>query len=242
MELTIATYNVHGCKGLDGRRSPARIARVLAHSGADVLALQELDFARARSQFAHQPREIAEMLDMHWHFHSPHEWQHGHYGCAVLSRLPMTLAKAGTLPRIGRYEPRGVLWVQVHWRGTPVNLVNTHLGLRPTEQARQLDTLLGPAWLGNPCFRAPAILCGDLNFSPRNALYRRLANHYADVQTIHGAHTRFRTWLGLRALDYIFITPNIGVAQTIMITTPLARIASDHRPLVALLHLKERHG
>src|SRR5690606_38620944 len=41
--LRIVTYNVHSCVGLDGRLSPARIARVLARCDADVIAIQELD-------------------------------------------------------------------------------------------------------------------------------------------------------------------------------------------------------
>src|SRR4051812_36498806 len=40
--LRIATYNVHRCRGLDGRTRPDRIAGVLRAIDADVVALQEV--------------------------------------------------------------------------------------------------------------------------------------------------------------------------------------------------------
>ncbi len=40
--IRIATYNVHKCRGLDGRVHPARVADVLGKLGADVIALQEV--------------------------------------------------------------------------------------------------------------------------------------------------------------------------------------------------------
>ncbi len=47
--LRIMTYNVHGCIGMDGKLSPERIARVIARYSPDVVALQELDVGRTRS-------------------------------------------------------------------------------------------------------------------------------------------------------------------------------------------------
>src|SRR5262252_5305361 len=40
--LRIATYNVHRCRGLDGRTRPDRTAAVLRAIGADIVALQEV--------------------------------------------------------------------------------------------------------------------------------------------------------------------------------------------------------
>ena len=39
--LRVATYNIHRCRGLDGRTSPARIAEVIASVEPDIVALQE---------------------------------------------------------------------------------------------------------------------------------------------------------------------------------------------------------
>ena len=38
----IATYNIHKCRGVDGRVHPERIARVLEEVNADIVSLQEV--------------------------------------------------------------------------------------------------------------------------------------------------------------------------------------------------------
>jgi endonuclease/exonuclease/phosphatase family metal-dependent hydrolase len=46
-KLRVATYNVHGCVGMDRQRSEARIAEVIAQLSVDIVALQELDLSRS---------------------------------------------------------------------------------------------------------------------------------------------------------------------------------------------------
>ena len=40
--LRVATYNIHRCRGLDGRTNPGRVAEVIRSIEADVVALQEV--------------------------------------------------------------------------------------------------------------------------------------------------------------------------------------------------------
>ena len=47
--LRVASYNVHGCRGFDGRRDVARIVRVLREIEADVIGLQEVESRHGRS-------------------------------------------------------------------------------------------------------------------------------------------------------------------------------------------------
>jgi len=42
VDLRIATYNIHRCRGLDRRVRPERIAAVLATIDPDIVALQEV--------------------------------------------------------------------------------------------------------------------------------------------------------------------------------------------------------
>lgn len=46
-ELRIATYNVHGAVGIDGKFAPERIGEVLAEIDADIFALQEVPLGGA---------------------------------------------------------------------------------------------------------------------------------------------------------------------------------------------------
>ena len=45
--LRVASYNVHGCRGWDGRRDVGRIVRILREIDADVVGLQEWSRATA---------------------------------------------------------------------------------------------------------------------------------------------------------------------------------------------------
>jgi hypothetical protein len=87
--LRLVSYNVHACVGMDGRLSLERVARVIARSQADVVALRELDIGRGRSDYQDQAQEIARLLEMDWHFHPAWALAEEQYGDAVLSRLPM---------------------------------------------------------------------------------------------------------------------------------------------------------
>ena len=68
-QLRVATYNVHGCVGMDGQRSEGRIAEVIASMSADVVGLQELDLGRSRSAHVDQAASIATQLGWKYHFH-----------------------------------------------------------------------------------------------------------------------------------------------------------------------------
>ncbi len=68
--LRVATYNVHGCVGLAGQRSEARIAEVIASMSVDVVGLQELDMGRKRSAGVDQAGLIAQQLGWHHLFES----------------------------------------------------------------------------------------------------------------------------------------------------------------------------
>jgi phosphatidylserine/phosphatidylglycerophosphate/cardiolipin synthase-like enzyme len=48
--MRVATYNIHGCVGLDRRRRPERIAEVLKSLEADVIGLQEVEGRKSRSK------------------------------------------------------------------------------------------------------------------------------------------------------------------------------------------------
>ena len=48
--LRVASYNVRGCLGWDGRRDVARVARILREIDADVIGLQEVELRHGRSE------------------------------------------------------------------------------------------------------------------------------------------------------------------------------------------------
>lgn len=240
--MRVMTYNIHSCMGMDGRVSPERVARVIAATGADVIALQEVDVGRRRTGYLDQAQRIAEQLGMHAHFHRTFEVAEEKYGHAVLSRWPLRVVRSGPLPTLlpKRLEPRGALWVELEVDGQAVQVVSTHLGLVRRERLQQIDTLLGPEWLGSPDCHGPIVFCGDLNSGPRSPVYHKLAEHLLDVQHAREdgrpEKTFFSRW-PLRRIDHIFVSRDWKVGEVRVLRTSLARKASDHLPLVADLRL-----
>ncbi len=96
--LRVATYNVHGCVGMDGQRSESRIAEVIASMSADIVGLQELDLGRPRSSHADQAALIATRLGWKYHFHPAMRSGEEQYGNAIVSRFPIELKRADEMP------------------------------------------------------------------------------------------------------------------------------------------------
>lgn len=231
-QLKVLTYNVHSCRGRDGRPDPARIAEVIASADPDVIALQELDVGRMRTGGIDQAHAIARHLRMSAHFHPALHVEEEKYGDAILTALPSRVIKAGPLPSRG--EPRGAIWVEITFRDVRLQVVNTHFGLRRSERMIQAHTLAGKDWLGSPaCSMHPAVLAGDFNAVPRSRAYGILAEGLSTHVLTVPARATFPARLPLLRLDHVFTNRRARVVRYDVIDTPLARRASDHLPLLA---------
>jgi endonuclease/exonuclease/phosphatase family metal-dependent hydrolase len=151
-----------------------------------------------------------------------------HYGNALLTRLPVL-----TLNRIDlslpQREPRSAIDAMLDWNGRHMQVVATHLGLMPGERRQQVRRLLllyesAPATL--------SILLGDLNeWLLWGRPLRWLRRHFRATPQPRTYPARFP----LFALDRIWVHPRMALADIAVHASPVARIASDHLPLVATL-------
>lgn len=232
----VMTYNVHSCAGMDGKFSPLRIARVIEQFNPDIVALQELDVGHRRSNHTDQAQVIADILEMD-HFFSPAiAMEEEQYGDAILSRFGMRLVKRDILPghEPGGYrEPRGALWVEIDIGSRKLHVLNTHLGLTFGERQQQIETLLGDEWLNSDAFLSRAIFCGDFNFSPRSKLYRQCREALKPAVPSAEPQGTYCGRYPFIHIDHIFFQGDLRLTECITGDTDLARIASDHRPLIA---------
>ena len=242
--IRIMTYNTHSCIGMDGKISPERIARVISRYQPDVVALQELDVGRRRTEHVDQAHIIAEYLKMEYSFHPSFYVEEELYGNAILSRFPMRLIKADILPSLERprpLEPRGALWASIDFHGVEVRVINTHLGLNKKERVRQVEELLGTKWLGTGSAEEPTILCGDFNFLPSSPAYKMLCQNLVDAQRQIGNQRPKMTFSGRfpsARIDHVFVDHSVKVLRVETPTTELIRTASDHLPLIVDLQLR----
>ena len=237
--LRVATYNVHGCRGTDGRRSEKRIAEVIAALDVDVVGLQELDLNRKGSERADQAGIIAEELRWQSLFHPAMRVGDEQYGNAILSRYPMRLRQANELPSVTTRlcpETRAAIWVEIEASGGTVHAINTHLGLGRRERVMQADLLVGPQWLDKVEPDEALVLMGDFNSLPGSVAFRRLANQLRDVRTLISPRPTLRTFptrYPMLAVDHIFVNGRLEVNSATVVRNSTTRVASDHFPLVA---------
>jgi len=249
LKVRVMTYNVHSCRGLDGRVLPERIARIIGQFDPDLVALQELDVNRRRSHRIDQPLLIAQHLRMQYHFQPAIAVEGESYGLAVLSRHPFEIKKSVDLPRYGKavprnhypflkyfLEPRHAIWTSVTIKGKEIYFVNTHLSLRSEERLEQVKGILGREWLNMGSHQVPTILCGDFNEGPRSPGHQLLRESFGEVKSNMGKASPRRTLFSLLPLfevDHIFFNGNLRVGSVSVPSTPLTRIASDHLPVIA---------
>lgn len=232
------TYNVHACKGRDKVISAKRIAEVIASAAPDIVALQEIDVSRRRSDRLDQAEMIARELGMNFHFAPAMRVREEEFGDAILTALPMRLVKAGALPSIRfpvRLEPRGALWTEIRVGDTKLQMLTTHLGLVRRERRMQAETLSGSDWLSNVHCVEPAILAGDFNFLSRSRAYAHVTSRLHDAQRLVQGRSEptFPTRYPRFRIDYVFVSHSIRVDRIQAVRNDGSRIASDHLPLIA---------
>lgn len=229
LRLKIATYNIHRAVGADGRQDAARIARVLRELDADVVALQEVAY-RAEEP-GHLLDYLAEELQARAIEGVTMHDDRGHYGNAVLTRLPVFALNRLDIS-FPRREPRGAIELGVHALGIEIQIIATHLGLRPRERRHQIKSLLTRF---DSATADVKVLLGDLNeWFLWGRPVRWLHRVFGDV----GAPATFPARRPLLALDRLWVHPLSVVDEIRVHATATSRIASDHLPVVAELSLK----
>lgn len=217
--MRVATYNVHDCVGRDGIFDPGRVIRVLGEIDADAVALQEVTLDHAGSLVDRfQQGTGLQAVDG-----SIFDRGAGRYGNLVLTRQAVASFRLHELP--AAREKRGVIDVIVEVAGLRVRICATHLGLRRAErqmQLRQLSTLIAEA-------PAAALVLGDFNIRgqpPGLSAFTHAGFNHIPVRS-------FPTRLPLIALDRILVRSPLKLNSCWRHNSSLARIASDHYPIVA---------
>ncbi len=214
----MATFNVHHCEGRDGICDVRRVAEVVRSTGADVVALQELDMGMERTGFTNQPGEIAAATGLTVEFHPVLQRDDGRYGNALAARQRLDSAKM-PLPSVAREEPRAA----VVGRYGGITFVGAHLSRSRRARAEQIRALAALAERLEP----PVVLMGDLN-EVAAGLQPLLDAGFTPVRYPWWK----RAWLRLRpsrAIDHILAGPGLRIELQQAIKT----VASDHPVLVA---------
>ena len=226
----VATYNIHRCIGIDGRHDADRVARVIQSLGADIVGLQEVDARYHVEDGDDQAEYLAGATGM-TAISGPALVRHsGTYGNAVLTRWPVKGVRRLEIGVAGR-EPRAVLDTDIDVGGFDLRVIVTHFGLRRPERRLQTEMLvrmLGPRRDG--C----TILLGDFNeWAPIGHTLRRL---HAELGRSRGVLS-FPSPLPVLPLDRIWVRPSSALVRLAAHRDRLARLASDHLPVVGVVRM-----
>ena len=251
--LRVLSYNIHHGEGVDGVLDLPRIARVIRSVDPDVVALQEVDQNVERTGTVDQPTELARLTEMEVVFGANIELQGGHYGNAILSRLPIVRHTNHRLPSRDDGEQRGVLAAELSLPGTDappgtdtrpgtdtppgtdksLAFLATHFDHRRDDRER-LASAKAVDMIVSRKPRKPTILAGDLNDVPASRVLGALGGAWK--RTNDEPLPTIPVDQPTRQIDYILVRP-AERWRVIEVRVLEESVASDHRAIFAELEL-----
>lgn len=254
-QLRVMTFNIRHSRGQDEIHSLRRIARIIKRYRVDLVALQEVDVGTRRVGGLDQTKELARLTKMHAAFGHAIDFQGGKFGNAILSRYPFVSKANPQISGSEGAEERNVLQVKVRlprkrmlrryrrryrkirrWNAPVVSFWGTHWDYA-SSKVRELSANRANAWSLKT--EGPLILVGDLNAEPDSSPLQILSKVWRKA----GGSRIYRT-IPTRSprkqLDYILLRKDRSwrVRRVRVLQSKDARNASDHRPLLADLHLR----
>ena len=237
--VRVVTYNIHTCVGVDRRYDPGRISMVLREIDADIACLQEVDAGRPGERHSDQWAYLGVATGCRVIKGTGVRQPPGRFGNAILTRFPVLAARLIDLTVAG-YEPRAAIDADVLIGDRVLRVIATHFGLHAAERRQQANRLMAALGEPVPASRRVAnavLLMGDLNeWRGRRGAIRSLDRRLGPST----AARTFPSWMPLLSLDRIYAGGPAVLRDVDVYRSPLARLASDHLPLVGSLSWSAR--
>src|SRR5262245_48972030 len=236
VDLRVATYNIHRCRGMDRRVRPERIAALLATIDPDVAALQEV-IGPGLSGPGHA-EALGAALGMGWTMAPTRELRQHQFGNVVLSRFPIREhARLDLTWKTCEAQCAKRVAIDLG-EGGCLNVYNVHLGTALLERRYQAPRVA--EWILDRRVTGPKIVLGDFNEWGRGLVADVLAERLNSID-LYPHLKRRRTYPGffpVLHLDHIYFSGNIEIRHVELPRSRLALVASDHLPLVADVRIK----
>lgn len=227
--IKVASYNIHKAVGTDRLRKPDRIIEVLNEMNADVVALQEAD-----RRFG---RRIAVIPEWMLEAHSPYQAielgarveSMGWHGNALLVRRDCEIVARDRI-HLPCLEPRGAVTATIRTGNLTLRIVGMHLDLSGLWRRRQSAALLH--YLDQPAHQQvdATIMMGDLN---EWTAARGCLHDFGRTFTLAPCGRSFHASRPVAALDRIMWRGELGLKESGVHASAVARRASDHLPIWA---------
>ena len=228
--LRVVTYNIHRCRGLDGRTVPQRAIEVLRGLNADIIALQEV--IGAGSNDSGHAEIIGAGLGMGWVMASVRHLRGHQFGNVVLSHFPIRQHYQYDLSW-RTCEPRACQRVDLAIDNHTLHMFNVHLGTAFRERKDQSERLA--EIVHDRRISVPKIVLGDFNEWLRGIATRALSASLKSLDLSHyvGRKATFPGLLPVLHLDHIYFDGAIEFTSVSVVRNRFSTMASDHLPVVA---------
>ena len=225
----LLTWNVHKCRGTDGRKDPDRILSVIASAKPDIAVLQEAERRFGRRKGLLHPEEITKRCGLRLipataGSHLSYGWR----GNAVLVGPDIEMVSTSAFPLPGIERRGAVIW-RMRKAGKPLIVVGVHLSLIARWRHLQARTIANRIASEDP---VPTVIAGDMNEWRRDI--RSLLPIEKALGTAPVGGPSFPSGWPVLALDRIAA----GRGAKIESWSVLKDVsASDHLPLMAKLRI-----
>lgn len=228
-DISLMTYNVHNCIGLNGKRDYQRIAEVIRQANPDVVALQELDSVTGRNGGIYALDSLRIMTGMNAFFSAAIPYDGGSYGIGILSKEAPISCR--TLPMPGREEARTLILAEFN----DYVFCATHQSLTPEDQEASVPLILQALdSIGKPIF-----LAGDMNSQPHETPQQLLRQHFTTLNDTAANTCPADQPNG--CIDYIYAFSGNNYRFEVKQDTVIAETAaSDHRPVLVTVQVQKQ--
>jgi endonuclease/exonuclease/phosphatase family metal-dependent hydrolase len=240
--MRLLSYNIHkGIGGRDRRYDLQRIIDVIEQENPDLICLQEVDHLVRRSRYHDQSKLLARHFNAVGHLcQTTVRLRVGSYGNVIISRWPIHACHQISLRFEGK-KPRGAQLVVVETPEGPFQLVHWHLGLAEKERHWQVNHLLTHHLLRH-AEKMPVLVAGDSNDWRNTLADGPFARHQFEQVTTPASRFRsFPAYFPIGSLDKAFFRGEVFVSHARVVRSALAKLASDHLPLVIDFHLSQAY-
>lgn len=231
--MRIMTFNTLHCKNfLTQEIDYPLMANVIADSGADVVALNEIYGQGSAPNYIDQTGKLGSLTGMTPYFGQAIGFDGVKpYGNGLLSKMPILKVETILIPdpveKTGpkNYETRSLIKATL---AGGITVLVTHFGLNTDEQESAVKTIL------ENMEPEKCILMGDFNAEPEDPVLQPIFARFQDAAVmVSGCALTFPSTGPVKKIDYIFVTPDVEILHA---EVP-QMVASDHFPHTAEIKL-----
>lgn len=235
-KLVTLTYNIHhGAPENSNEVNLNNIANVIKKSGAEIIALQEVDVNVPRSGKVNQAAELAKLLNMNYYFSKSIDYNGGEYGVAILSKYTLSNARKELLPNPASGEQRSIAIATITLPSdVTIEFAATHLDLNETNRMAQVEYINSLS----KTLSKPLFVGGDYNAESSSKELTKFKEEF-NLSCLNSCPLSFPVRTPNKAIDFVAFNKLAASRFSLVAANAMTgEYASDHLPVTVVFNYK----